>query len=142
MYPTDNVQNLIDKAVRLADGQPITQIRARLGDLTGLAPDQVQAAFEQCRLGTPAASASLHLQREPGRVVCLACDGESLTYVEGEACPACGSVRRQVVGGHQLALEGVSVDRSTAGTRRPKHPASHQAALARSSVEGGFDDGY
>jgi Zn finger protein HypA/HybF involved in hydrogenase expression len=137
MYPNDGVPNLIDKAVCLADGQPIKQVRAALGALTGLAPQQVQAEFERYRIGTPAADATLHLRSEPGRVVCLSCDFESPAHTEGEACPACGSLRRQIVGGQQLALEGVSVDRSRPGPdRRPAQRSGRRAARAQSSGEG------
>lgn len=137
MHPSDSVENLIVKVGRLADGQPITQIRAALGDLTGQDPDQVRVQFERRRIGTPAANASLILRREPGRVVCLSCDHESLTYLEGEACAAFGSFRRQVVGGHQLALEGVSVERTVHGVR-PQTARSRAAgaALSRSRAEG------
>jgi hypothetical protein len=84
-----------------------------------------------------AANASLTLRREPGRTVCLSCEHESLTYVEGEACAACGSFRRQVVGGHQLALEGVNVERSMHGVRRQTYPSKAAgAALSRSRAEG------
>ncbi len=137
MYPTDSVQNLIDKAARLAEGQPIKQVRAALGALTGMAPHQVEAEFEQYRIGTPAADATLHLRSEPGRVVCLSCDFESSAYIEGEACPACGSLRRQVVGGQQLALEGVSVDRSRPRANRgPAQRSGRQSARAEAIGEG------
>jgi hydrogenase nickel incorporation protein HypA/HybF len=137
MHPSDSVENLIDKAVRLADGQPATQIRAALGDLTGQEPDQLRAQFERRRIGTPAANARLTLRREPGRVVCLSCEHESLTYVEGEACAACGSFRRQVVGGHQLALESVSVERSMHGVRRQTaRSRAAGTALSRFRAEG------
>jgi Zn finger protein HypA/HybF involved in hydrogenase expression len=137
MYPSNSVQNLIDKAVRLTDGQPITQIRAALGNLTGLAPEQVQAEFEQYRIGTPAANAQLDLRREPGRAVCLSCDDESPAYAVGEACPACGSQRRHVVGGQQLALEGVSVDRSRLeAKRRPPRSSRRLTPMAQGNGEG------
>lgn len=129
MYPSDSVQNLIDKAVRLAEGQPIKQVRAALGALTGLAPQQVEAEFERRRIGTPAADATLHLRSEPGRVVCLSCNFESPAYTEGEACPACGSLRRQVVGGQQLALEGVSIDRSRPVAKRRSPRSSRRLTL-------------
>lgn len=137
MYPSDSIHNLIDKAVRLADGQPITQIRATLGDLSGLVPEQVQAEFEQYRIGTPAANAKLHLRREPGRAVCLSCDDESPAYAVGESCPTCGSLRRHVVGGRQLALEGVSVDRSRPeAMRRTPRPSSRLTPIAQGNGEG------
>jgi hydrogenase nickel incorporation protein HypA/HybF len=137
MHPSDSVENLIVKAVRLANGQPITQIRATLGDLTGHDPDWLRAEFERQRIGTPAANASLTVRREPGRVLCLSCEHESLTYLEGEACAACGSFRRQVVGGHQLALEGVSVERSMPSVRRQSaRSRAASAALSRSRAEG------
>jgi hydrogenase nickel incorporation protein HypA/HybF len=137
MYPSDSIHNLIDKAVRLADGQPITQIRAALGDLTGLVPEQVQVVFEQYRIGTPAANAKLHLRREPGRAVCVSCNDESPAYAVGEACPACGSLRRHVVGGQQLALEGVSIDRSQLEAKRRAPRSSRRLTpIARGNGEG------
>jgi Zn finger protein HypA/HybF involved in hydrogenase expression len=137
MYLRESVQNLIDKAVRLADGQPITHIRAALGDLSGLAPEQVQAEFERYRSGTPAATATLYLRREPGRVVCLSCDDESQVYTVGEACRACGSLRRHVVGGQQLALEGMSVDRNQLeAKRRAPRSSSRRMAMAQGRQEG------
>jgi hydrogenase nickel incorporation protein HypA/HybF len=141
MHLIDNVQSLIDKAVRLAGGQPIKRIRATLGELTGFTPEQVQTQFEQCRVGTSAAGAELSLRLEPGRVVCLSCEQEVPTGADSVACTACGSYRRQVVAGQQLAVEGVSVDRSTSGSRRSARPLpAASPSLARLSAEGDWDD--
>jgi hydrogenase nickel incorporation protein HypA/HybF len=149
MQPDESVQNLIDKAARLAGGQPIKTIRATLGELTGLTPDQVQAAFTRWRGDTPAADAELVLRLEPGRVVCLACDQDVPTHADDQACGACGSYRRRVVAGQLLAVEGVSVDRSPRATRRTPLPragettaarvAAGRAALARLHTEGDWD---
>jgi hydrogenase nickel incorporation protein HypA/HybF len=135
MDATYTVQNLIDKAVRLASGQPIKSIRATLGELTGLTPEQVRAEFDRCRLGTPAAGAELVLSFEPGRAVCLSCEQDVPIHAEGEACPDCGSYRRQIVAGQLLAVEGVSIDRSPAAARRLA-----PTALAGLSAEGAWDD--
>lgn len=137
MYPRDSIQTLIEKAVRLADGQPVTQIWAALGDLTGLVPEQVQAEFKQHQIGTLAANAQLHLRREPGRAVCLSCDDESPAHAKVESCPVCGSLRRHIIGGQQLTLERVSVDRSRPeSTRRPPRASSRLTRIAQGNGEG------
>lgn len=142
MRLTESVQNLIDKAVRLAGGQPIKVIRATLGELTGLTPEQVQAEFSRCRVDTPAANAELTLRLEPGRMVCLSCDQEVPVKAAHQACAVCGSYRRHVVVGQQLTVDGVSVDRSRAITRRgaaPRAPA-RSVSLAGLYAEGDWDE--
>jgi hydrogenase nickel incorporation protein HypA/HybF len=149
MQLTESVQNLIDKAVRLAAGQPIKTIRATLGELTGLTVDQVHAAFERYRVDTLAANAMLHLQLEPARVVCLSCEQVVPTHADGQACAACGSYRRQAIAGQQLVVEGVSIDRSASVTRRtgPKRAGRvapqesvGQPALATWPPDGDWDE--
>ena len=133
MHAAESVHNLIDKAARLADGQPIKVIRATLGELTGLTPDQVLAEFERCRIDTPAEGAELALRWEPGLAVCLACEQRVPVHADGQGCRACGSYRRRVVAGQMLTVEGVSVDRSRAATKKAaaSRRTTGQSALAR-----------
>jgi hydrogenase nickel incorporation protein HypA/HybF len=148
MLLADSVQNLIDKATRLAGGQPIKTIRATLGELTGLTPAEVQAEFGRHRGDTPAAGTELVLSLEPGRVVCLSCEQAVPVDPDSQSCATCGSYRRQVVAGQWLAVEGVSVDRSPARARRAALPragvpaaraSASRVALASLYAEGDWD---
>jgi hydrogenase nickel incorporation protein HypA/HybF len=108
MYATESIQKLIAKATRLADGQPIKEIHVLLGELTGLTPNQVQAAFDLARHGTLAAEAALQVRSEPGRAVCLTCEEEWAVQTLIEPCPACGSRRTHMVAGHLVHLSSLT----------------------------------
>lgn len=94
----------------------VTRLRLRLGDLEGLSPEGLRAAFEERARGTPAADATLAIERVPGRGVCTEC-GEPAGLGPPEdahgpppalACGACGG-RIRIVQGTGWTLESVRI---------------------------------
>ncbi len=133
MYISDSLQELLNKAGRLANGRRIRKINATLGELTGLSHEQVLAEFVHHRQHLPdgvAVEAQLELTHEAGRALCLTCGQEAPTALESPACPVCGSQRRRVIAGQHLTLDGMSL--MERGATRP--PAS--APTARSAGRG------
>ena len=124
---SESLHELLEKAIRLAEGRPIRQINAALGELTGLSPEQVQAEFMQQRRHHPdvAAEARLQLEHEPGRALCLTCGQEGAVSIAAEACPGCGSHRRRIIAGEHLAFAGMSL----------MGPTEHHARAPRANLQ-------
>ena len=54
-----------------ADAARIVSLRLELGELAGVAPEALAAAFPLCAAGTRAEGAELHIERVPGRSLVL-----------------------------------------------------------------------
>ena len=66
--------SLIDLAethLARAGGHRITAMRLEVGDLCGVVPEALEAAFPICASGTRAENAALHIERAPGRNLVL-----------------------------------------------------------------------
>jgi hydrogenase nickel incorporation protein HypA/HybF len=66
--------SLIDLAgthLRRAGGERIAAMRLEVGDLCGVIPEALEAAFPICASGTRAENAALHIYRTQGRNLVL-----------------------------------------------------------------------
>jgi len=54
-----------------AGGERITAMRLEVGDLCGVIPEALEAAFPICAAGTRAENAALHIDRTSGRRLLL-----------------------------------------------------------------------
>jgi hydrogenase nickel incorporation protein HypA/HybF len=66
--------SLLDLALaslREARGERILALRVRVGELSGVVPGALSAAFPLCARGTPAEGAELALEPAPGRELVL-----------------------------------------------------------------------
>lgn len=87
----------------------VSRIRVRIGPLAGIEPELLSQAFEVARAGTPAAAATLEIEKQALRIRCLACGEECATTPEHLRCGACGDSRTQVIGGGELLLASVEL---------------------------------
>ena len=62
---------MAETALRRAGGERILELRLEVGDLSGVAPEALEAAFPICAAGTCAEGASLVIARKPGRELLL-----------------------------------------------------------------------
>jgi hydrogenase nickel incorporation protein HypA/HybF len=124
-----STQRLVAKAILLADGQAIKEIHALLGELTGVRPKDIQAAFQHERTNTLADAARLHIRTEPGRGISLTCCQESSLRTKDDACPVCGSRRIHLVAGHVLHLASLTFHGHRLKRDKPARRAFSQAQV-------------
>jgi hydrogenase nickel incorporation protein HypA/HybF len=111
MHELSVTQGILDIALGAAGDRRVTAVNLLIGDLSSFVDDSVQFYFDILSKGTPAESASLHIQRVPGTMACAACGGrfEAKAPLTG-VCPACGSGQLLVTGGRELRVESIEVE--------------------------------
>jgi len=62
---------LAEEALARDGGRSILSMELEVGELSGVAPEALEAAFPICALGTPAEGAALHWRATPGRELLL-----------------------------------------------------------------------
>jgi hydrogenase nickel incorporation protein HypA/HybF len=112
---TQSILNVVLKYAQEAEASHVQRIHLVIGDLAGVVGESVQFYFDFISRGTLAEGAELVMQRDPARFRCPACGHEyepedtsspSLLW----ACPTCGELRPEVIGGRMLQLESIEVD--------------------------------
>ncbi len=100
MHELPFVMRLLEEAGQAAESQGltrITELKVRVGALSGIEPECVRLYFETAAEGTPAEGAALLIDTEPARLICGDC-AHAFPYIpsrsEGEhepfRCPVCG----------------------------------------------------
>jgi hydrogenase nickel incorporation protein HypA/HybF len=113
MHEAGIIQSTLDLAERQARNAGaglITEVRMRVGRMTGVVPEALEHAFAVLSAGTMAAGARLEVEFVPGAFWCLACAREfEAEGLLGE-CPACGSPSADPRRGLEMELVSLEVD--------------------------------
>jgi hydrogenase nickel incorporation protein HypA/HybF len=99
--------SIVDAVERRAGQRPVARVRVRVGRLHHVHPEAFDQSFTVAAMGTLAEDAVAELVLLPVRARCGTCqaslDGDDVPL----ACPACGSVDIELVGGDELVLESI-----------------------------------
>src|SRR5512132_4333331 len=90
MHEAAIASSILEIAAAAAQGRAIRTIHLRIGELTGIAGEALEFAFECMRPGTVAAGATLEIERIPLTGICPQCQWAG--RLEAFACPHCSSV--------------------------------------------------
>ena len=96
----------------------VTRIVVRIGPLSGVEPDLLAGAFPLAAGDTRAAAAELIIERLPVRVRCNTCGAETEAPPNRLLCGACGHGHTQLVGGDEMLLASVELERNTHAAER------------------------
>lgn len=94
---------------RIGDRQ-VRGVRLEIGKLSGISADSLRFCFELAAAGTVVDGAHLDIVEPPGRAHCVTCSEEFLLHVRILLC-ACGSSEVRVLGGDELRIISVEVNR-------------------------------
>ncbi len=111
MHEVPIVRGIVQAALEAAEQQPagrIVGVSIVLGELSHISEDSLRFNFDVLSRGTRAEGALVTIRSEPTQVTCWDCSATNPGGSE-PACPACGSVRVEVVGGNQCYLESIDV---------------------------------
>jgi hydrogenase nickel incorporation protein HypA/HybF len=99
--------SIVDAIEVRAAERPVARVKVRVGRLNHVHPEAFEQSFTLAAMGTVAENAAAELVFLPVVARCSQCD----TSWEGEdmpiACPACGSVALELLGGDELVLESI-----------------------------------
>jgi hydrogenase nickel incorporation protein HypA/HybF len=107
---TESILEIVLRHAQEAGATRVTQIDLAIGDLAGIVDDSVQFYFDVLAQDTIAAGARLVFRRVPGQLRCWDCQTTFAPNGRDYFCPACGSVRVQVVGGREFLVESIEVE--------------------------------
>ena len=79
-------------------------IRLRVGLLSGVVPEALEFAFEVLKADSPAANATLEIERTPGLFFCGTCGVETWLDTMQFECAGCGGLLTVREGGADLEL--------------------------------------
>ena len=108
-------QALIDAVASIADEQnanSISDIHVSIGPLSGVESALLANAFPIAAAGTIAGAATLHLHEQAVRISCEECGHETEVAANRLICGHCDNWRTQLIGGDELLLERVCMDRN------------------------------
>ena len=77
----------------------VTQVRLRIGELSGIVPQALEFAYDVAAEGTPLANAALVIERSPIVIACPTCGPQELPSAKDFRCPTCGVPCGDVIGG-------------------------------------------
>ena len=104
---------ILDKVLlkaRESNANHIKHLHLRLGEISELNQNSIQANWKELSKGTPAERAQLHFRRISAEVQCMSCF-QKYHPKEGEVvCPHCGSVGAKIIAGEEFYMEAVDVE--------------------------------
>ena len=100
------------RVLRSPAGLPgrVLRLEVIVGRLSGVVPASLRFCFETIVAGTVLAGASLEIDEVPTACECARCGHGFVVEVLEFACPACGSDRVRVTGGHEIEVVHLEID--------------------------------
>lgn len=113
MHELSIAQNLVSLAVKAAEEVGVSQVKAvhlRLGGLSGVVKETLLFCYDVATEGTPLEGSRLIIKDAPLLIFCPACDTKHmLTNIQMIYCPACGSIKVDVIEGRELQITHLEV---------------------------------
>ena len=98
------------EAAQAAGAKRVTELRLRVGALSGVVPDALQFAFEAMAAGTLAENATLTIEHVPARFWCETCLREFEAARLFAECPQCNTSSRSLRAGRELELASLEIE--------------------------------
>jgi hydrogenase nickel incorporation protein HypA/HybF len=105
MHELGLCSSIVDAIERRAGDRAVARVRVQVGRLHHVHPEAFDQSFAVAAMGTVAEEAAAELVLLPVRARCGACtatwDADEMPF----ACPTCGAVEIELLGGDELVLE-------------------------------------
>lgn len=113
MHELPVTQSLLEIALRHAkeaNAKRITDLHIIIGELATVVDDSIQFYWDLIAEGTIAKGATLHFERVPAELQCMACSGKFTPNGKEFSCPTCGSINVKVISGEEFSLAAIDVE--------------------------------
>lgn len=98
-------------------GAKVTNIRLRIGKLSGVMPDALRFAFEALSTGGIAEGAFLLIEEVPLRIQCNQCGKASTVDDPFMMCPHCKGTDVKLIAGRELEIKEMEIDNGDKGSK-------------------------
>jgi len=88
----------------------ITEIRLKIGELSGLVPESLQVYFDMISQGTLSEGARLVVEKIPIKFRCNDCNNESGVIGGIYKCPKCNSKDIKIINGNEYMIDSMEVE--------------------------------
>lgn len=88
----------------------VTQVRLRIGELSGIVPQALEFAYDVAAQDTPLADAALVIERSPVIIACPDCGPQALATTNDFRCPSCDKPCGDVIGGKEMEIVDITLD--------------------------------
>lgn len=99
--------SIVDAIEMRAGERQVARVRVRVGRLNHVHPEAFEQSFLLAAMGTVAENASADLVLLPVVACCGGCGNSWECDEMPVACPSCGSVGLELLGGDELVLESI-----------------------------------
>jgi len=106
----NSVLDAVRAEIQRRPGARLLKVGLRVGELAGVDPEALSFGFQALVQGTEFEAASLEIDARPRRQRCPECDREFIVRDYDTACPDCGAVRTECVGGDELELAYLEIE--------------------------------
>ncbi len=108
---TESILQIATKHAEEANAKIVTDIYLVIGKLSSIVDDSVTFYWEMISKNTLCEGSTIHFQRKPAIMICLACNHTFELPGELIACPNCGSYQLKVQSGEEFWLESIEIER-------------------------------
>lgn len=95
----------------------VTQVRLRIGMLSGVVPQALEFAYDVAAQGTQLADAVLVIERSPIVIACPDCGVQELQDARKFICPSCSNPCGDVISGKEMEILDITLDEQIVGAR-------------------------
>jgi len=107
MHELGLCSSIVDAIERRAGERSVARVRVRVGRLHHVHPEAFDQSFAIAAMGTVAEDAAAELVLLPVRAQCTECTETWEALEIPLACPTCGCVTVELIGGDELMLESI-----------------------------------
>jgi hydrogenase nickel incorporation protein HypA/HybF len=107
MHELGLCSSIVDAIETRAGDRPVARVRVRVGRLNHVHPEAFEQSFVVAAMGTIAEDAAAELVLLPVVARCGGCGTSWECDDMPIACPTCGSVEIELLGGDELVLESI-----------------------------------
>jgi len=105
-----SVFDVLEEEARKHGARRVTAVVLKVGVMSGVVPDLLEAAFETYKKETIADTARLEIVLVPVRLRCPDCGGEAVREDTDFSCAGCGSRRVEIVEGREIVVERIELE--------------------------------
>lgn len=117
MHELSIAMSLVEVAceqARMLGAARVTELRVRIGDLSGVASDALQFSFDVAAADTDIAGARLSVEAVPVTIHCRECAADRvIASPQALACPVCGEWSADVIRGREIELVALEIEEAS-----------------------------
>ena len=107
---TQSIVQISNEEALKHEAKKITEIRLKIGELSGLVPESLQIYFEMISQGTLCEGAKIVVEKIAIRFMCNDCGNESGVVGGIYKCPKCDSKNIKIINGNEYMIDSMEVE--------------------------------